>query len=297
MTKEEMKSIAENIIAVGKKEKWYKRWRNLALLLLVVMLYQVFSSPSQPVDNSHIAMINVDETITQDSLFWDQFERINPVDTKAVLILMNTPGGAVGDSERLYNEISAIQARFPTSLLVENSATSGGYLGSLGADKIYAYNTSVIGSIGVVVKYWIMKELFESFGIKEEMITTGRNKGYPSPYQETPERVKQNLQALLDSDNEWFLSLVKERRGIDRQGIDAIRDAQVYNAHDALKLGLIDGISSRQEQINALREQVGPLPIKDMSIDEDDVLGLSKLFQTQRKSFAKFSQSFLSYLG
>lgn len=296
MTKEEAKSIAENIIAVGKKEKWYKRWRNLALLLLVVMLYQAFSSPSAPVDNSHIAMINVDEVITQDSLFWEQFERINPIDTKAVLILMNSPGGAVGDSERLYNEIAAIQARFPTALLVENSATSGGYLGSLGADKIYAYNTSVIGSIGVVLKYWSMKELMDSFGIKEEMITTGRNKGYPSRFQETPDRVKQNLQALLDSDNEWFLSLVEKRRGLDRQSLDAIRDAQVYNARDALKLGLIDGISSRQEQINALREQVGPLPIKDMSIDEDDIFGLSKLLQTQRKSFAKVAQSFLNYL-
>ena len=107
--------------------------------------------PSKQPSIGHIALINIDEAITMDSFFWEQFERLSPAETKAVLILMNSPGGTVGDSERLYNEIRKLQASIPTALLVENYATSGGYLGALGADEIYAYNSSLIGSIGVVI--------------------------------------------------------------------------------------------------------------------------------------------------
>ncbi len=199
---------------------------------------------------------------------------------------MNSPGGAVGDSERLYNQIRKLQKTLPVALLVENYATSGGYLGALGADKIYAYNSALIGSIGVVMQNYMLKELYEKVGVEVESITTGQYKGYPSSHATMPAKVRQHYQRLLDSDNEWFLSVAIERRGLKKNQIDAIKEAQVYSATDALELGLVDEIATRDDLIDQLREQVGYLPIRDMSVDEEDVLGLSKIFKHQKRSMS-----------
>ncbi|MEC7030539.1 MAG: signal peptide peptidase SppA [Pseudomonadota bacterium] len=287
MTKDEMKQLAEKVAAIGRRDIWHKRWRNLALVLIAIALFNIFSTPAPVVDKSHIAVINIDEPISQNSLFWEQFERISNKDTKAALILMNSPGGTVGDSERLYNQIRDIQEMMPVALLVENSATSGGYLASLAANRIYAYNSAVIGSIGVIFRSWIARDVYDMIGLKLEQITTGSHKGYPSSYEEMPDDVKKNLTRMLEADNNWFLDLVIQRRNVGRDTITAIQEAQVYNAKDALALGLIDGISNRSDQIRSLYDQVGVLPLKDMSVDEDDVLGISKLLKPQRKSMGK----------
>lgn len=287
MTKDDMKQLAEKVAAIGRRDIWHKRWRTLALVLIAIGLFKIFSTPAPVVDKSHIAVINIDEPISQNSLFWEQFERINNKDTKAALILMNSPGGTVGDSERLYNQIRDIQKMMPVALLVENSATSGGYLASLAADRIYAYNSAVIGSIGVIFRSWIARDVYDTIGLKLEQITTGSHKGYPSSYEEMPDDVKENLTRMLEADNNWFLELVIERRNVGKDTIKAIQEAQVYNAQDALSLGLIDGISNRSDQIRSLYDQVGVLPLKDMSVDEDDVLGISKLLKPQRKSMGK----------
>ena len=132
-------------------------------------------------------MINIDEVISKIAIFGISLE--SDADTKAVLLLMNSPGGAVGDSERLYNQIRKLQEIFPMALLVENYAASGGYLGALGADKIYAYNSALIGSIGVVMQNYILQDLFDKVGIEIESLTTGRFKGYPSSNEPMPPKV------------------------------------------------------------------------------------------------------------
>lgn len=293
MTKDEMKQVAEKVAAIGRRDIWHKRWRNLALILIVVGLYKFFSMPATPVNKSYIAVINIDEPISQDSLFWEQFDRIDYNNAKGALILMNSPGGTVGDSERLYNQVRDLQKTMPVALLVENYATSGGYLASLGADKIYAYNSAVIGSVGVIFRSWMAREVYEKIGLKMEQITTGRYKGYPSSYEAMPFEVRENLTRMLESDNQWFLGLISERRNIGEETLMAIKEAQVYNARDALALGLIDGISSRSEQVERLYQEVGHLPLKDMAVDETDVLGLSKLLKPQRKSLGKIISDLL----
>lgn len=282
MTKDESIRLASDIAQIKKREKWYKRWRLLAILLLVVTIFSMM--PSSKKDASHIALVNIDSAIMKDSYFWDDLDRIN-ADTRAVIFLMNSPGGTVGDSERLYNQIQAIKSKVPVVVLVENQATSGAYLASLASDKIYAYNGALIGSVGVIFSSYLIKDLLNNYGIKKEEIKTGRFKGYPNGYDEMPPEVRTNMQDLLNATNDWFLSLVKDRRQLS--STDVIEQAQVYIAKDALKNGLIDGIATRDQLIKVLRDKVGYLPVKDLSIDEEDSFGLSKIFPRGRHAFWK----------
>ena len=286
MTKDEMKGIAEKVSAIGRRDVWHKRWRNLAILLILVFLYQSFSSSGETVSNAHIAVINIDEEISQDSLFWDQFERIDPQNTKGLLILMNSPGGTIGDSERLYNTIARLNATMPTTVLVENYATSGGYLGAIGCDRIFAYNSAIIGSIGIVIQNYVLDGLFEKVGIKVETMKTGEHKGHDS-YEDMPDNVRGDLQELLDDDHEWFLNLVRNRRNLSRAQVRMISESQIYNARRALEIGLIDGISTREAQLELLWDEVGYLPVFDLTVTEDDVFGLAQILGSQKKSLSK----------
>lgn len=275
--------IAEELVKIKKRELWYKRWRNLALMLLVILFSSWVGSRKKPqaMDLAHIAMLNINEAIHQESRFWDQFDRLDKTHAKAALILMNSPGGTPGDSERLYNEIIQLKSKMPVTILIENQATSGAYLASVASDRIYAYNSAMVGSIGIVFSHMITKELFEKIGIKHEKLTVGAYKGYPNSYEETPPRVVENIQAVLESDQRWFVDLVKKNRNLDQASIDSVKEAQVYSAADGLALGLIDGLSSRQEQIEILRDEVGDLPIKNLEIDENESM-LKQLLNPKR---------------
>lgn len=274
MNRNETRAIALEIIRIRKRDKWYKRWRNLAFLLMALLAVQWWSNreEAQPEDMEYIAMLNINEVIHQDSEFWDQFARIDSENAKAALILMNSPGGTPGDSERLYNAITELKATMPVTILVENQATSGAYLASLASDRIYAYNSALIGSIGVVFSNTVAKTLLDKIGIEQELFTTGANKGYPNSYENTPMVVEKNLKDVLLSDQKWFLNLVLERRNLDASVLPKIQEAQLYGAEDGIRLGLLDGLSSRQEQVEMLREEVGNLPLKNLEIDENESL-------------------------
>lgn len=299
MTQDESNYIAVTIMKMKKRDTWYKRWRNLSLFLIVMMVAMWMSTRRTPqdVDLAHIVMLNIDEAIGQSATFWEQFERIDKKNAKAALILMNSPGGTVGDSERLYYEIEHLRKRMPVSILVENQATSGAYLAALASDRIYAYKSALIGSIGVVFEHFIIKNLLDQWGIEKEQMTTGAYKGYPSATEPTPPHVVENMQRMMQTDHRWFLDLVISRRQLDESIVDKIGGAQIYSAMDALEMGLIDGFSTRFEQIDKLRAEVGDLPVKDVQLDEENTL-LNALFKPRRMArfVIGFTQSLLAQL-
>lgn len=279
MTKDESVRLAYDMLKIKARERSFKRWRILGVLALVMIAYSFFSpssSSKQASVKDHIAVVRIDGDIGTYSEFWTDLERINN-HTKAILFLIDSPGGSVVDSERLYNLIKHCQEVRPTALLVESSAASGSYMAALGANKIYAHNGSVIGSIGVISRHYVMEGVLESLGIKKEEYKTGRFKGFPNSLELMPDEVRLSHKKMIDDIFNWFKELVKTRRSLS--DTSAIEEAQVYSAHDALKLGLIDGISTYDEQIGILREAVGDLPVRDLSVDETDVFGLSKLFK------------------
>ena len=93
---------------------------------------------------------------------------------------------------------------------------------------------------------------------------------------------RQSLQSMADADTEWCLELVRTRRGLQESDLNAIREAQVYVARDAIKLGLIDGLSSREERLSHIKKVVGELEIRYLDKDEDEWSILSQLRPRKR---------------
>lgn len=261
------KQIAVEIVRLQRHERWYKRWRFLTFIFATIVIVMFMSYQKSAPDLRHVAMVNISGEISESNDVWRQLEKVSLENTQGLLVLFNSGGGAVGDSERLYNALRYYASKMPVEFLVENQAASGAYLAALAADKIYAYNTSIIGSIGVVMQTMNLEQLAITFGVKVETFTTGEYKGYPSPFRQMPEEVKAHLIQVMQDDNKWFIDLVKSRRGLQQtSGFD---QAQIYTGMRGLEQGLIDGISTREEALARLFEKAGQWPLHDLETEED----------------------------
>ena len=165
-------------------------------------------------------------------------------DLKAVLLVINSPGGSPAQSALVGDQIRRLadDNDVPVYAFVEDVAASGGYWLACAADEIYANETSIVGSIGVISSGFGMKELIEKYGVERRVHTSGKNKSFLDPFaDEKPADVKRLKDIQWDL-HETFIGWVKERRGDKLKGKDAdLFDGRFWTGKQAMELGLIDG--------------------------------------------------------
>jgi signal peptide peptidase SppA len=175
---------------------------------------------------------------------------------KAVALTINSPGGSPVQSSLIYKRIRALSAEksIPVYAFAEDVAASGGYMLACAADEIYADESSIIGSIGVVSAGFGFTGLIEKLGVERRVHTAGESKAMLDPFKpENPEDVKR-LEALQAEVHEGFKTLVRTSRG-ERLGTDAdLFTGAFWAASGALSRGLIDGIGDLR---TTMREKFG----------------------------------------
>ena len=176
----------------------------------------------------------------------------------AVGILINSPGGSPVQSHLIYEFIRYQAKKNKKKVLVfaEDVAASGGYLISCAGDEIYANQSSIIGSIGVIYSSFGFKDLIDKIGIQRRVYTAGKNKSTLDPFLEEKnediERLK-NIQLDLHKD---FIEVVEKSRStkLKTSGEIELFSGEFWSGRKALELGLIDGIGSVNE---ILRKKYG----------------------------------------
>jgi signal peptide peptidase SppA len=176
----------------------------------------------------------------------------------AVAITINSPGGSPVQSHLIYNFIreQAKENKKKVIVFAEDVAASGGYLISCAGDEIYANQSSIIGSIGVIFSSFGFKELIKKIGIERRVYTAGKNKSTLDPFaEEKEEDVKRlkNIQLELHAD---FIKVVETSRGskIKDPEENNIFTGEFWTGKTSLKLGLIDGLGNADQ---ILREKFG----------------------------------------
>ena len=168
-------------------------------------------------------------------------------DLQAVLLVINSPGGSPAQSALIGDHIRRLadEKEVPVYAFVEDVAASGGYWLACAADEIYANETSIVGSIGVISSSFGFKDLIEKYGVERRVHTSGKNKSFMDPFKdEKPADVKR-LKEIQWELHETFIGWVKDRRGEKIKGKDSeLFDGRFWTAKSALDLGLVDGFSS-----------------------------------------------------
>lgn len=164
---------------------------------------------------------------------------------KAVALVVNSPGGSPVQSSLIFKRIRALadEKGVPVFAFMEDVAASGGYYISVAADEIFADESSIVGSIGVVSAGFGFDKAIEKFGVERRVYTAGDRKATLDPFQPENEEDIKRLLAMQKEVHNTFKSVVRERRG-DRltAGDRKLFSGEFWSGTQAAKLGLIDGI-------------------------------------------------------
>lgn len=176
---------------------------------------------------------------------------------KAVAVIVNSPGGSPVQSSLIYTRLRALAAEkeLPVFSFAEDVAASGGYMLLLSGDEIYANESSVIGSIGVISAGFGFDQLIEKIGIERRVHATGVAKGALDPFRPEKKTDVARLKDLHKDVYKSFTDLVRERRaGKLKDDEKELFSGAFWTGVKANKLGLVDGLGDVR---SVMREKYG----------------------------------------
>lgn len=202
-----------------------------------------------------------------------------PAGLSAVALAINSPGGSPVQSRLIHNTIRyhADEKKVPVLAFIEDVGASGGYILAIAGDEIYADESSIVGSIGVISGGFGFVEAINKLGVERRIYTAGENKSTLDPFKpEDPEDVSR-LKGILNDLHDQFIALVRARRPGKLADDPELFSGAFWTAPKARDLGLIDGTAQMGD---FLRARFGK-DVKLKRISPESGSLLSKLFSSR----------------
>ncbi len=177
---------------------------------------------------------------------------------KAVVLRVNSPGGEVTASDTLYAAVKETTAKKPVVVFMDSMAASGGYYIACGAGKVVAAETTLTGSIGVIIDTLNYSALFDKVGLQANTFVSGAFKDSLSGARPMREDEKAYVQNLVSQMYERFLGIVSEARKLPKDVLrNGVADGRVLTGREALEAGLVDQIGYLEDAYALARELGG----------------------------------------
>ncbi len=179
---------------------------------------------------------------------------------RAVVLRIESPGGAVGTSDRLWRLVHTFRERSgkPVVVSMGSVCASGGYYVACAADRLIAEPTTITGSIGVILRgFNVSKLLSRRLDVQPVTIKSGDNKDLLNPFEPLEPAHLEIVQATIDQAYDRFVGIVargRKRAGLDESQVRALADGRIYTARDALERRLIDAIGYLEDAFSAAKE-------------------------------------------
>ncbi|MFZ0052825.1 MAG: signal peptide peptidase SppA, partial [Desulfobaccales bacterium] len=168
---------------------------------------------------------------------------------KAIVLRINSPGGAVGPSQEILREVEKIRQKKKVVASLGTLAASGGYYIACGADLIMANKGTATGSIGVIMEFTNVEGLTKKIGLDFFTLKSGRYKDVGSPFRPMTPEEKEYMQHLLDNIYQQFLSDVARNRKIPLEKLRPLAEGKIYTGEEARQLGLVDVFGNLEDAI------------------------------------------------
>lgn len=281
---------ADGIVARRRLRRRLAVWRLLAVVavaVLVVVAVAVATGVQPFGPRDHVLRVTVSGIVYDDPAILDGLADAaeNP-QTRAVMVVIDTPGGTTTGGESIYRELRRLSEQgVPVVAVIRTVGASAGYMIALASDRIFALETSITGSIGVLLETAEVSGLLEKLGVTAETFASGPLKGQPSPLQPLTDDARTATQSLIDDVHAWFLDVFIERRGLPPEEAQRLADGRAYSGRQALANRLIDAIGGEREALAWLvaeRHVSADIPVLDLDTGEeppglfDLITGLTK---------------------
>ena len=253
-------------------------WRVLGAVALVGLIFSLiwrFAEPGGPLGD-HVATLTVAGVITDDQDRLELLQSIEEDDSaRALIVYIDSPGGTFVGGETLYLAPRRVAEHKPVVAVMREMAASGGYMTALGADRIFAREGTITGSIGVIMQTADVTGLLDKLGIKPEAIKSSPLKAAPNPLEETTPQARIAMRSIINDMYGAFLEMVVDRRPLQPAEAGKLADGRVFTGRQAVANGLIDAIGGLREArlwLEDTHEVSRDLPMNDMTPSVEDDL-------------------------
>jgi protease-4 len=205
-------------------------------------------------------------------------------DVKAVVLRVNSPGGAPLPSDLVAEEVRKCSKVKPVIVSQGDVAASGGYWLSMYGDEIVAQPTTITGSIGVIGGWIWNKELAEKLGLSADFVARGKHAdlffgpsllivGLPVPHRPLTDSEREQIIADMDTLYQRFVGTVAEGRGMTKEEVEKIAQGRVWTGDAGKENGLVDTIGGLDAAIKIAREKAGIDPDEEVRILDYSIKG------------------------
>jgi protease-4 len=283
----ERKTLEDLAFASLKESRRQRRWgiffKLLGFAYLFLLLGMLFSGQDGLSDTvgKHTALVDLkgviadDTKASADNVVTGLRKAFEDKNTVGVILRINSPGGSPVQSSYINREIKRLRKEYPDTPLyavITDIGASGAYYVAAAADKIYADEGSIVGSIGVRMDGFGFVDAIDKLGVDRRLYTAGDRKGMLDPFLPEDPSETAHIQVLLDQIHQQFIDTVKDGRGDRLKEDETIFSGLVWTGEEALKLGLIDEFGSAGY---VAREVLKEDNIEDFTKEEDLLKRLS----------------------
>jgi protease-4 len=259
------RTVLEKVaLAAVQEQRRARRWgiffKLLGSVYLFALLFIVLGWNSKHdvvTASKHTALVEVRGVIapdgagSADNVIAGLQEAFKDKNTQGVVVRLNSPGGRPVPAGQIYDEIKRLRGKYPNTPLyavVDDICASGGYYVAAAADKIFVNESSLVGSIGVLMDGFGFQGTLDKFGVERRLLTAGENKGFMDPFSPMNPEQKRHAQDMLDAIHAQFIKVVREGRGGRLKETDnpQLFSGLVWTGIKSVELGLADAIGSAE---------------------------------------------------
>ena len=230
----------------------------LVLGTAMIIALKVFPPSSNLPFSAKIGVIPIEGAILDSQTITAQLVRFKKdKGIKAVILRINSPGGAVGPTQEIYREVQRMAETKKVVASLGGVAASGGYYIAAAAKKIVANPGTITGSIGVIMEFVRFEELLNKIGVKLEVLKSGEFKDIGSPHRKLTNRDKELINALITDIQKQFVEAVARGRNLSLKKTNEIADGRIFSGAQAKELGLVDVLGNFQDAVEIAKNMAG----------------------------------------
>lgn len=240
----------------------------LILLILTAILFlfigstmmSFFQEGSSRVAGQSVLLLKLEGVILDGEKFLKDLKKYRDnSNVKAVVVQINSPGGVVGPSQEINAELNYVrdELKKPVVAACGGMAASGAYYVAVAADKIVANPGSLMGSIGVIMEFVNLEDLYSWAKIKRYSISSGPFKGAGSEYRGLKDEERKLFQDMINEVHQQFENAVSKGRNLDLAKVKPYADGRIFTGQTGVDIGFVDQVGTLEDAIRLAAELAG----------------------------------------
>ncbi|MBC6496863.1 MAG: signal peptide peptidase SppA [Alphaproteobacteria bacterium GM7ARS4] len=244
-----LKAFPRHIVTHVQEAQRKTRWRVIAFFALLCAIILSSFIRDGASFAPYIARLHIEGFIENDQ------QRLHAIEflkedrwAQGLIVYINSPGGTLVGGEALYRSLKALNDNhIPVVVVMGELATSAAYMTSLAAERIFAYEGTITGSIGVILQTVNILELLKNIGISTETFKSGDLKAVPNPFEPIDDKTRTATNKIIEQSRLFFFDLVRQHRQLDEDTLTSLKDGRILLGAQAIEKNLVDALGGEQD--------------------------------------------------